>query len=106
MQLPNELERDVRALAEILIGRYGERAVSYASYQALKAQYRGEAKTTEAWRWIGAAVGQVLRAEPDFEGAVPQLAPHTTAARAATTQSEGATRRIARLFAPEQAYES
>lgn len=99
MQLPDELERDVRALAEILIGRYGERAVSYASYQALKAQHRGEAKTTEAWRWIGEAVSQVLRAEPDFEGAV-------IASRAAPAKPDRATRRIARLFAPEQAYES
>ena len=39
MQQPEELERDVRALAEILIGRYGERAMSYASHQALKAQH-------------------------------------------------------------------
>jgi len=98
MQLPNELERDVRALAEILIGRYGERAISYASYQALKAKHRGEDRTTEAWRWIGAAVTEVLRTEPE------EPAPHFAPRNAPTP--DGATRRIARLFAPEQAYES
>jgi hypothetical protein len=97
MEQPHELERDVRALAEILIGRYGERAVSYANYQALRAQNRGERRTTEAWRWIGTAVTQVLRTEPEWE-----VAP----VRAAAPAPDGATRRIARLFAPEQAYES
>jgi hypothetical protein len=105
MEHPDELERDVRALAEILIGRYGERAMSYASHQALKAQHRGETRVTEAWRWIGAAVVQVLRTDPDWETPAPRLG-RTAAARAAQTPPDGATRRIARLFAPEQAYES
>lgn len=100
MQQPDELERDVRALAEILIGRYGERAISYASYQALKAENRGEKRTSDAWRWIGTAVTQVLRTEPEWE-----VAPVRPAAPAAAAP-DGATRRIARLFAPEQAYES
>jgi hypothetical protein len=104
MDQPNELERDVRALAEILIGRYGERAMSYASHQALKAKDRGEPRVMEAWRWIGTAVGEVLRTEPDWEGPAPR-APRPVAARPAPAQ-DGATRRIARLFAPEQAYES
>jgi hypothetical protein len=102
MDQPNELERDVRALAEILIGRYGERAISYASLQALKAKSRGEVRVTEAWRWIGIAVVEVLRTDPDWEAPAPRaprVAPRVQA-------PDGATRRIARLFAPEQAYES
>jgi len=102
MDQPNELERDVRALAEILIGRYGERATSYASLQALRAKTRGEPRVMEAWRWIGTAVLEVLRTEPDWEGPAPR-APRVAAKAAAAP--DGATRRIARLFAPEQAYE-
>lgn len=104
MEQPHELERDVRALAEILIGRYGERAISYAAHQALKAQSRNELRVMDAWRWIGAAVIEVLRTEPDWETPAPRVAD-----RPATTRQgshDGATRRIARLFAPQQAYES
>jgi len=107
MEQPHELERDVRALAEILIGRYGERAISYASHQALKAQRGGENRVAEAWRWIGVAVMQVLRTEPDEPIRVAPLAARAAAERPAHAAApDGATRRIARLFAPEEAYES
>ena len=103
MDQPNELERDVRALAEILIGRYGERAVSYAALQALRAKSRDEPRVMEAWRWIGTAVVEVLRTDPDWEAPAPRTP--RPAARAVPVP-DGQTRRIARLFAPAQAYES
>ncbi len=58
----------------------------------------------EAWRWIGAAVVEVLRTDPEWEAPAPRPVAHATAATAQAP--DGATRRIARLFAPEQAYES
>lgn len=59
--------RDARAIAKLLISRYGEQAVSYASHQALQARERGDTRMMEAWRWIAGAVNEVLRAEPDEE---------------------------------------
>jgi len=53
----------VREIAELLIARYGERAASHASLQALKARHMGMPLHTEAWKWITEAVMQAMRAE-------------------------------------------
>jgi len=57
--------RDAQAVAKLLISRYGEQAVAYASHQALKARRRGDQRLMDAWNWIAGAVTEVLRAEPD-----------------------------------------
>ena len=54
---------EVREIAELLIARYGERAASHASFQALKARNRGQARETEAWEHITEAVVLAMRAE-------------------------------------------
>jgi len=55
---------EVRNIADLLIARYGERAISYASHQALVARKAGATRRMEAWRQIAGAALQVLRAEP------------------------------------------
>jgi hypothetical protein len=59
--------RDIRSIAKLLISRYGEQAMSYASHQSLLARERGDRRLMEAWRWIAGAVREVLRSEPDAE---------------------------------------
>jgi hypothetical protein len=44
--------RDPRSLALLLIDRFGERAGSYATHQALKALSRGNEREAARWRWI------------------------------------------------------
>lgn len=61
--------RDARAIAKLLISRYGEQSISYASHQALRARERGDTRMMEAWRWIAGAIHEVLRAEPDDDEA-------------------------------------
>jgi hypothetical protein len=56
---------DVASIAKLLISRYGEQAQTFASHQALKARERGDHRLMEGWRWVAAAVDEVLRAEPD-----------------------------------------
>jgi hypothetical protein len=58
-------DEEVRDLATLLISRYGVRAVTYASHQALKARHRGETMRMEAWRWIADAAAQAWQAEPE-----------------------------------------
>ncbi|HTS93233.1 MAG TPA: hypothetical protein VMG55_14585 [Stellaceae bacterium] len=53
----------VREIAELLIVRYGERAASHASLQALKARNMGLPLHTEAWKLIADAVIQAMRTE-------------------------------------------
>ena len=65
MNTDTEQRRDVRAIAKLLISRYGEQAYAYASHQSLKARERGNQRHMEAWRWIAGAVQELLRAEPD-----------------------------------------
>lgn len=60
--------RDAQAIAKLLISRYGEQAVAYASHQAVKAKHRGNQRLWEAWRWVAGAVAEILRAEPDEDG--------------------------------------
>ena len=52
MTTPTEHDREIQALAELLIARRGERAATYATYQSLKASHRGEQRMSEAWRSI------------------------------------------------------
>jgi hypothetical protein len=67
MSTETNQRRDARAIAKLLISRYGEQAMSYASHQALRARDRGDTRMMEAWHWIAGAVREVLRAEPDDE---------------------------------------
>jgi hypothetical protein len=57
---------EIRDIADLLISRYGERAISYASHQALVARNAGETRRMEAWRRIEGAATQVLRADPEL----------------------------------------
>jgi hypothetical protein len=59
-----ELDLEVLAIAKLLIERRGERAVSYARYQALKAGRQGHDRVGEAWQSIADAAEQVWRIEP------------------------------------------
>ena len=61
---PDESEFRIQELAELLIARRGERAVCYARLEALKANHRGEARTSEMWFRIADAVDHVWRVEP------------------------------------------
>jgi len=58
-------DTSVREIAELLIARYGVRAASHASLQALKARHRGEPRQVEAWEWIANAVASAMRAEEE-----------------------------------------
>lgn len=58
------LDREVPALAVMLVGRYGERALAFASLQALKARAGNRPALMEAWQRIGDAAHHILRAEP------------------------------------------
>jgi hypothetical protein len=55
--------RDARSFALLLIDHFGERAVSYALHQALKADARGDARNAARWRWAAEVTRDVLRSE-------------------------------------------
>jgi len=59
-----EAERDLETIATALISRYGMRASSFATHEALKAQQRRELRRTEAWRLIADTVENLLAIEP------------------------------------------
>jgi hypothetical protein len=65
MQTGTNYRYDARELAKLLISRYGEQAVAYASHQSLKARSQGEPRLMEAWRWVAGAAAELLRSEPD-----------------------------------------
>ena len=67
MDSETDQSNDVASIAKVLIFRYGEQAPAFASHQALKARERGDRRLMEGWRWVAAAVDEVLRAEPDEE---------------------------------------
>ena len=64
---PDILDREVVALAELAIARYGERAGAYASLQVLKARYQRQPRMMDAWQRIADAVQQIFRAEPSWD---------------------------------------
>jgi hypothetical protein len=64
-----EQRRDLRAIAKLLIARYGVKAHAHAAHQALKARERGDERTMNAWRRIAVAVEELLRSEPEDENA-------------------------------------
>jgi len=45
-------DSEVRKIAELLIARYGERAASHASLQALKARNLGQPRHVAVWERI------------------------------------------------------
>jgi len=63
-RMAGEAERDLEAIAQALISRYGLRASGFAAHEALKARRRGEERRTEAWRLIADTVDHLLAAEP------------------------------------------
>lgn len=68
MPLPDDkpqIPQDARALAYLLIDRFGERAASYAVHQALKAQARGNPREAARWRWIAEITDETLRCDLD-----------------------------------------
>jgi len=58
---------EVWRLANELIASLGERATSYANYQALQARESGDRIRMTAWRWIAGATDEILRSEPEEE---------------------------------------
>jgi len=65
MSSGTDQRRDLRAVAKLLISRYGVQAYAHASHQALKARERGDERVMAAWRRVAAAVEAQLRGEPE-----------------------------------------
>jgi hypothetical protein len=59
-----EHDHEVHELAKLLIARRGERAVTYARYQALKAGRLGHERMMRAWHLVADTAEQVWRVEP------------------------------------------
>ncbi|HUK11325.1 MAG TPA: hypothetical protein VLX09_25895 [Stellaceae bacterium] len=59
-----EHDREVLELANRLIAQYGERAMTYAKYQSLKAAHRDEKRTMEIWYRIADAADRIWKVEP------------------------------------------
>jgi hypothetical protein len=57
--------KDARGLALLLIDRFGERAVSYAAHQSLKARSQGDARNAARWRSIADLALRLLRSDLD-----------------------------------------
>ncbi len=55
----------VKATAQDLIGRFGERSTCVANHQALKARWRDDSFGVAAWRWTARSTADILRCEPD-----------------------------------------
>jgi hypothetical protein len=62
---------EIRSLAIELIHTLGERSTSYANYQALKAQDRGDGLHQKVWGWIAGATVEILRSDVAEEAAGP-----------------------------------
>ena len=99
MKQPDILDREVVALAELAIARYGERAPTYAVLQALKARYQRKAKETAAWQRIADSANAILRAEPSWNERITQ--PHAaTGGEHLVTRARPTIERIALRLAP------
>jgi predicted Abi (CAAX) family protease len=59
-----ERDREVLELANRLIAQYGERAITYAKYQSLKAAQRDEKRAMEIWHRIADAADRMWQVEP------------------------------------------
>ena len=59
---------DIRSIAEALIASLGEQATCHATYEALKARWRGDSGAMDQWLWIAGATREILRSEPVGEG--------------------------------------
>ncbi|HEX3498478.1 MAG TPA: hypothetical protein VHT04_04075 [Stellaceae bacterium] len=55
----------VKATAQDLVGRFGERSTCIANHQALKAGRRHDGLAVVAWRWVARSTVEILRCEPD-----------------------------------------
>ncbi len=58
-----EVRAGIGEIADLLISRLGERAVSYAAHQALVARDEGKPKQMEAWHHIAGAARERLRSD-------------------------------------------
>jgi hypothetical protein len=65
MQTASQHPRDAHSLVRLLIDRFGERAVSYCTYQALKATANGDPANAERWRRIAEVTREALRGDLD-----------------------------------------
>lgn len=90
----DELEREVPALASLLVARYGERALAFASLQALKARVNGRSQLMAAWRRIGDAAYATLRSETEPDAPAPGV----TVSRATPPALDPSIERLARRF--------
>jgi hypothetical protein len=55
----------IKATAQDLVGRFGERSTCIANHQALKARTRDDGMAAVAWRWVARSTMEILRCEPD-----------------------------------------
>jgi len=56
---------EFRAFALALVSRFGERAVSYATHQSLKAISSGDSLNASRWRRMAEVTREILRSETD-----------------------------------------
>ena len=96
------LDKEVIALAELAIARYGERASTYASLQVLKARYQRQPRVMDAWQRIADTVQQILRGEPSWDERVSRYRPQSGADREhhVAPAAERAIERLAMRYAP------
>jgi hypothetical protein len=64
-EMTSQPPQNPRALACLLIERFGERAGAYAMHQSLKALARGDQREAERWRWISEITHETLRFDVD-----------------------------------------
>jgi hypothetical protein len=62
---PAIVPTDARSFALMLIDRLGERAVSYASHQCLRARSRGDLLNAARWQRMAEITADLLRSEID-----------------------------------------
>ena len=96
------LDKEVVALAELTIARYGERAGTYASLQVLKARYQRQPRVMDAWQRIADVVQQIFRAEPSWDERVSRYRPQPGADREhhVAPAAERSIERLAMRYAP------
>lgn len=95
----DESELRIHELAELLIARRGEKAMTFARYEALKANRRGEPLVSEMWFRIADATEQFWRVEPT----APAEAPHAAPAQVVLREDRGLRRRLGAAFSMRRA---
>ena len=67
------LPTDARTFALLLIDHFGERAVSYALHQSLKATSRGDRSNATRWRWMAEVTQFVLHSDDTADAGKPEV---------------------------------